>query len=254
MEIKEVESLLSISRSNIRFYEKQGLLSPNRRENNYREYTEEDITALKKIVMLRKMGFTVKEISLMQKGELSFNDAVPDVKIRLESEIEQLNGALNTVCQISKEYTSFEEIDVNKCWESMQRAEESGEKFIDICKDCLELELKLIDNMWKFVFFHDFKKSRARHGVIKACIMLILLCIFRGIGSVSRHESFWSGFLYPWRIALAGSIIVLPLFILSKKAPKIASIIATVLLGLIILFFIGIILLFLYGFFNLIIT
>lgn len=255
MEIKEVESLLSISRSNIRFYEKQGLISPERRDNNYRDYTKEDITALKRIVMFRKMGFTIEEISLMQKGKLSFNEAIPDVKSRLETEIEQLNGALNTISQISKEYTSFEKIDVNKCWDSIQRSENSGEKFIDICKDYLTLELSLFDNMWKYAFFHDFKKSRKTHGIVKAFITLLLLCLLRGIGRILIwNDSFGSGFLYPWIVALIGSVMVLPLFILSKKMPKIASIVSTVLLILIILLFAGIFLLVIYRIINSIIS
>ena len=37
MTIKELEALTGLSRANIRFYEKEGLLSPLRRENGYRE-------------------------------------------------------------------------------------------------------------------------------------------------------------------------------------------------------------------------
>ena len=44
MKIKEVEELVGLARSNIRYYERQGLLHPERdQENSYREYTEEDI-------------------------------------------------------------------------------------------------------------------------------------------------------------------------------------------------------------------
>ena len=32
MEIKEVEKLLSVSRSNIRYYEKEGLINPERKK------------------------------------------------------------------------------------------------------------------------------------------------------------------------------------------------------------------------------
>ena len=46
MTIKELEALTGLSRANIRFYEKEGLLSPLRRENGYREYTEEDVQTL----------------------------------------------------------------------------------------------------------------------------------------------------------------------------------------------------------------
>ena len=42
MNIKEVELLTQISKQNIRFYEKKGLLHPKRNEeNSYRERSEE---------------------------------------------------------------------------------------------------------------------------------------------------------------------------------------------------------------------
>ena len=44
MKIKEVEARVGMTRANIRYYEKEGLLNTTvRNENNYREYTEEDI-------------------------------------------------------------------------------------------------------------------------------------------------------------------------------------------------------------------
>lgn len=243
MKIKELENALSISRSNIRFYEKQGLFSPERKDNNYREYTERDINVLKKIIVLRKMGFTVEEIKLIQNDKLPFKESISNVQQRLETEIEQLNGSLTLVKQISKEHSSFDEIDIIKQWDAINESEKSGEKFVDLCKDFGELQLNSFDFMWKYAFFYDFKKSRERHGTIIACVILLLLCVLRGLTA----ESFWSGFLYPFVIPLVGSIIILPLFLLSKKFPKIASIIGTILLGLIILFFVCIILLFIYG-------
>lgn len=238
MEIKDVENLLSVSRSNIRFYEKQGLITPERRKNNYRDYNEEDITALKRIIILRKMGFTIEEIQLIQKGELPFSEAISDTKMRLETEIEQLNGALKSINKLSDDCSSFEEMDIDIYWDNIHNSEASGEKFIDICKDWLEIELNSLDTMWKYAFFHDFKKSRVKHGVLKACGILLLICTVRGISNVVIwQESFWSGFLYPWCIALAASLISLPLFLLSKKAPKIASIVSSFLLMLIFAFF-----------------
>ena len=169
--------------------------------------------------------------------------------------LEQLNGSLKLIKKVAKENSSFDEIDIDEHWNAISESEKSGEKFVDICKDFLELELNSFDVMWKYVFFHNFKKSRAKHGTIIASGILLLLCILRGIGKVLIwKESFWSGFLYPFAIALAGSIIILPLFLLNKKLPKVASIIATVLLVLIVLFFAGIFLLIIYGIINSIIT
>ncbi len=55
MTIKELEERTGLSRANIRFYEKEGLLSPLRRENGYREYTEEDVQTLQRIKLLRSL-------------------------------------------------------------------------------------------------------------------------------------------------------------------------------------------------------
>ena len=49
MTIKEVEKKLNITRANIRFYEKEGLLQPKRCDNEYRDYSEDDLKRLEKI-------------------------------------------------------------------------------------------------------------------------------------------------------------------------------------------------------------
>ena len=48
MKINEAEKLAGITRKNIRFYEKEGLLNPGRSlENGYRDYQPEDVETLK---------------------------------------------------------------------------------------------------------------------------------------------------------------------------------------------------------------
>ena len=60
----------------LRFYEKQGLFRPRRKENNYRDYSPEDVTALKEIMVYRKMGFTVEEVALILKRQLPYREGV----------------------------------------------------------------------------------------------------------------------------------------------------------------------------------
>ena len=55
MKIKQVEELVGITRKNIRFYEEQGLLSVERAENGYREYSLKDVKRLQEIRFLRKL-------------------------------------------------------------------------------------------------------------------------------------------------------------------------------------------------------
>ena len=76
MTIKELEVRLGISRANIRFYEKEGLLRPTRRAHGYRDYSEEDAAALEKIALLRRLGMPVETIRQVQTGELPLQTAL----------------------------------------------------------------------------------------------------------------------------------------------------------------------------------
>ena len=240
MKIKEVENLLSVSRSNIRFYEKEGLLNPERKANNYREYSEEDIAVLKKILVLRKLGFSVEEISLMQKGELSLAEASYENISRLEKEIASLQGALKITKSLSTENTSFETLDQERLWNDIVQSENTGQGFVDICKDYLFFEQHMFDTMWKYVFFHNLEKSRKKYGALVAYIIVLLICVVRGIANlVIWNEPFWIGFSYPIILFAIGSIIILPIYILNKKSPKVASVVCNILviLGIILIAF-----------------
>lgn len=248
MKIKEVEKLLSVSRSNIRFYEKEGLINPERHGNNYREYSEADVAMLKKILVLRKLGFSVDDISAMQNGTLELVRAAEDNITRLQTEIDRLNGALETTQAICDKRPTFDDFDVEYYWDSVNRAEKKGKKFADICRDYLMFERDSFDRMWKYVFFHDFKKSRKKYGVMAACIILLVICLLRGLSKMLIwHESFLQGFLYPFVIFAVGSLILLPIYVLSKKAPKVAAVISLILLAAAVLFIAALIVLIICG-------
>lgn len=237
MEIKEVEKILSVSRSNIRFYEKEGLICPERRGNNYREYSDGDVEMLRKIIVLRKLGFSVEEISAMQNGGLELTQAISENTARLEAEIERLNGALEMSRTIAEENTTFDALDGERYMRAVSQAEGSGKSFADISRDYLMFELGVFDDMWKYVFLYDFKGSRKRHGVAAACALLFIICLVRGVARVVFwHDSFLDGFLYPIIIFAAGSLILLPIYILSKKAPRAAAVISKILLAALIVF------------------
>lgn len=64
MTIKEVEKATGLTAKSIRLYEKKGLINVKRDESNdYRKYTEENITQLKWIKLYRYLDFSIEEIS-----------------------------------------------------------------------------------------------------------------------------------------------------------------------------------------------
>ena len=68
MTSKEMESRSGVPRANIRYYEAEGLLSPARRGNGYRDYSEEDLRTLEKIKLLRRLGVSVEELRPWGRG------------------------------------------------------------------------------------------------------------------------------------------------------------------------------------------
>lgn len=64
MTIKEAEKLTGLTIKSIRYYEEKGLIDIGRNiENDYRNYTEEDIERLKLIKVLRYINFSIEDIA-----------------------------------------------------------------------------------------------------------------------------------------------------------------------------------------------
>lgn len=122
MNIKEAENLSGTSGQNIRYYEKQGLISPKRnRINSYREYGEEDIRILKTIRMLRMLDMPIEQIRLILKGDLSMGDALDMQKVRLEVQAKKLQSAISFCEQMGKEKRTLKELDIDSCLEQMEK-------------------------------------------------------------------------------------------------------------------------------------
>ena len=100
MKIKEVEALVGIKKTNIRFYEREGLLNPERgEENNYREYSEEDVRRLNQIKMLRMLDIPTADIRLLFDEKIEMQEVM---ERRLESidREEQALQEMRQLCQI----------------------------------------------------------------------------------------------------------------------------------------------------------
>ncbi len=62
MNTKAVCEKLNVTPKMLRIYEEQGLIRPKRRENNYREYSAENLLQIETIAILRHLGFSILEI------------------------------------------------------------------------------------------------------------------------------------------------------------------------------------------------
>ena len=102
MNIQEVESKTQLNRANIRFYEKEGLIAPERRSNGYRNYSQEDVDALLRIKLLRELGFSLQAVEQVQRGEADFQELLAR-RIRETEREERRQQSIRAVCTSMRE-------------------------------------------------------------------------------------------------------------------------------------------------------
>ena len=103
MNIKEAEKATGVSSRNIRFYEQKGLVTPARNvENDYREYSEEDIHRLKLIRALRMVDMPLEQIREVVDGKMALRQAATMQKEKLEDQIKHLKTVIKFCEELSE--------------------------------------------------------------------------------------------------------------------------------------------------------
>ena len=157
MKIKFVEELVGITRKNIRFYEEQGLLNPQRAEIGYREYEEADVHRLMQIKLLRKLGVPIEEIRRVFDGKISLCDCLDRHQDELERQKEGLAKMQAVSDQIIASRVSLENLATQSYLDQIEQMEKEGMDFMDVGKK-------------------DIRKEK-RLGAIIAGILMILLML-----------------------------------------------------------------------------
>jgi DNA-binding transcriptional MerR regulator len=222
MKINEVELELGISKANIRFYEKQNLLAPKRNENGYRDYSQEDVDRLQAIIVLRKLGISIQDIEQILNGNICFRDAIQQNITDLETQIEQLKGALAVSRQIASE--QVDTLDTKRYWDIIQQKEAQGEEFVDVVSDYWI-------NVLEPIVLHKFSLNK-KMSVSKIILSTVIFCSIYAIGRtfIWNEGNLLINFLY-WPIILSiVAVITFPIFWIGKHHPKVASVLSVVLM------------------------
>lgn len=151
MNIKQAEELCGVSRQNIRFYEREGLLYPDRNpENDYREYSQEHIRILKQIRILRMLDMPLDRIRLVLQGKLSLSEAAREQELQLKKKQEKLNAAIR-FCGEIKEISALEEMDVDMVLSKMTAPEAQESMFQNWLSDYRKVVLSEREKTFSFV-------------------------------------------------------------------------------------------------------
>lgn len=116
MTIKEVEKRTGLTRSNIRYYEKEKLIEPSRNnKNGYRDYSEKDVERIKKIAYLRTLEISVEDIRNIISAKVPLAKVIEKQTATIQTQIEGLNKA-KTMCErmLESGNISFDELQVDK--------------------------------------------------------------------------------------------------------------------------------------------
>ena len=203
MKIYQVEELVGITKKNIRFYEDQKLLCPKRNpENDYREYSLEDVRQLEKIKLLRKLSVPIEDIRLLENGKISLTQSMNQQIERIEKEQESAEVMKELCAKLRDETTDLKTLNASHYLSEMEKMEKQGTQFKDIQKEDINRK----------------KKSGAIAAAVIFCALLILF--FMIMLFVYRSEP---GILAPVIITgvITVGLIILIIVVLTQRIKEI---------------------------------
>ena len=120
MTIKDMELQTGLARANIRYYEAEGLISPERAENGYREYSQEDAETLLRVKLLRALGLTVGQIKAIVRGETELDAALSARIAAIQKEKAALDRAGEIAGRLRQAHAQFRTLDARPYLDEMQ--------------------------------------------------------------------------------------------------------------------------------------
>ena len=218
MTIKDVETLLDIPRATVRFYEKEGLISPTREGNGYRDYSDEDVEKLKKIIILRKIGLPVEEISDLFDGVKTLEEVLDANIVNLQKQMEELKGAMKLSQKMKEDTVQIASMDVNIYWNTIEEEEKQGNQFIDIAKDIVEIEKGVLASYFSCTDINGKPYDSLPKIILNvfACVVLagVIICIYEGTWSA---QNYWRAIQSIIALVLLEMFLSIPWYFLGKK-------------------------------------
>jgi len=204
MNIKEVEESTGLTRANIRFYEKEGLLSPKRRDNGYRDYDGEDVHCLKKIRLLRELGITIDEIRTLidepDRLESILSKRIEDAG----GEIKDRENSIRICLQMKEEHVSYTRMNADMYLARLEAFKAEGLTGADKAEEIILRDReKITPHPWKRYFARSIDQV-----LCGLALTLVWNGLFRQLFSVSEIGRFMEGIA-----ALAIMLVTEPFFL-----------------------------------------
>lgn len=238
MNINDLAQATGLSREQIRYYETHGLIDCQFWSER-KEFDEHDVNRLQKIVLLRKMGFSLSAIRLILDDTFSLEEQLTKQLVSLEAEKEKFDGAYN-LCKAmleeigaSDETVQMEHLNVEQWMEFVGREEAAGHTFVDCWQD---IETGFDFGLLYPFFVKDLRKKK-HFKFLTGVVGWVLLCAVFGL--IKRSEAGIGIALAETGVLFALFLVMsLPHYLLGKKHPRAVSWVFTGLcIGLLLILF-----------------
>jgi DNA-binding transcriptional MerR regulator len=95
--IGELSSLSGVSARSLRYYEQQGLVTPERALNGYRQYAESDVVVVQSIRAMYEIGFSLEAVKAVLPCAMGRSDEVDPsaVRARVEAMRDDLDARID---------------------------------------------------------------------------------------------------------------------------------------------------------------
>lgn len=114
MQIQTIEQKTGLDRATIRYYEQEGLIKPQRLQNGYRDYSEQNLQDLQKIKLMRQIGLSLDTVLQLMEGKEELKAVLNNQIIVLKEHKTQVENAEAICHMIIKDNASYKTIDPSK--------------------------------------------------------------------------------------------------------------------------------------------
>lgn len=176
MRISEVAEKTGLSISNIRFYEKKGLIGPDRdKDSKYRNYTEEDLALIKQILLFRKMDFSIETISHIINKKLTIETAIQNQITELEEKRDSIQSSIDLCKKIAGD-GQYSSLDTDYYLSYVKEEEKKGRVFGQL-NDLLDEVSDYYDYCFWNTPFAGFAMPGTRYGKALSVILLAVMLL-----------------------------------------------------------------------------
>lgn len=176
MRISEVAEKTGLSISNIRFYEKKGLIGPDRdKDSKYRNYTEEDLVLIKQILLFRKMDFSIETISHILNNKLTLEAAIQNQITELEEKRDSIQSSIDLCRKIAGD-GQYSSLDTDYYLSYVKEEEKKGRVFGQL-NDLLDEVSDYYDYCFWNTPFAGLSMPGTKYGKALSVILLAVMLL-----------------------------------------------------------------------------